>query len=368
MADEDKTEEPTAKKKTESYSSGQFAKAPEINTAMVLFATVIILAVLTPGKSREIMLFTESILGHLHEIEVTPEGVVGTLLSMGKFVVSFVLPLVIVSFLMSFIAEGLQTRFRLTLKAFGFKAKRINPINGFKRIFGKDALAAFLVDFMKFTAVAAVIYLSARDIVEHPIFHTMVPPEQVGMFILHLFLLILFRLFLMITFIAVINYMYQRYSNHQKMKMTKQEVKEEQKSQEVDPHVKNAQKSMAMRLMRKQMLDEVPTADVVVTNPTHFAVALKYERGKDAAPVVLAKGSGAFAKRIKEIAKEHDVPMTENKPVARMLFKIAQVGELIPVELYQVVAEILAVVYRSHSYYFHRLKARRMAASNASSG
>ena len=256
MADEDKTEEPTAKKRTESYSSGQFAKAPEINTAMVLFATVIILAVLTPGKSKEIMLFTESILGHLHEIEVTPEGV-GDPLVHGQICCQLCFALVIVSFLMSFIAEGLQTRFHLTLKAFGFKANRINPINGFKRIFGKDALVAFLVDFMKFTAVAAVIYLSARDIVEHPIFHTMVPPEQVGMFILHLFLLILFRLFLMITFIAVINYMYQRYSNHQKMKMTKQEVKEEQKSQEVDPHVKNAQKSMAMRLMRKQMLDEV---------------------------------------------------------------------------------------------------------------
>jgi flagellar biosynthetic protein FlhB len=216
--------------------------------------------------------------------------------------------------------------------------------------------------------VAAIIYLSVKDITSHPVFYTMVPPEQVGMFILHLFLLILFRLFLMISFIAVINYMYQRYSNHQKMKMTKQEVKEEHKSQEVDPHVKNAQRSMAMRLMRKQMLDEVPTADVVVTNPTHFAVALKYERGKDAAPVVIAKGSGAFAKRIKEIAKEHDVPTTENKPVARMLFKIGEVGELIPVELYQVVAEILSHVYRAHSYYFHRLKARRLSAGTASAG
>lgn len=368
MADEDKTEEPTSKKRAESYSSGQFAKAPEINTALVLFATVIILAVLTPKKTTEIMLFTESILGHLHEIEINREGVVVTLLGLGRFVVTFVLPLVVVSFLMALLAEGLQTRFRLTLKAVGVKWNRVNPINGFKRVFGKDALVAFVVDFMKFGAVAAIIYLSVKDITSHPVFYTMVPPEQVGMFILHLFLLILFRLFLMISFIAVINYMYQRYSNHQKMKMTKQEVKEEHKSQEVDPHVKNAQRSMAMRLMRKQMLDEVPTADVVVTNPTHFAVALKYERGKDAAPVVIAKGSGAFAKRIKEIAKEHDVPTTENKPVARMLFKIGEVGELIPVELYQVVAEILAHVYRAHSYYFHRLKARRLSAGTASAG
>jgi flagellar biosynthesis protein FlhB len=367
MADEDKTEEPTGKKRQDSYSEGQFAKAPEINTAMVLFATVIILAVLTPRKAAEISVFTRNILGHLHEIEVNPEGIVRTLLTFGQFVVSFVLPLVIVSFIMALLAEGLQTRFRLTLKAFGVKFNRLNPINGIKRIFGKDALVAFFVDLLKFSAVAAVIYLSVRDIVSHPIFTTMIPPQQVGMFIHHLFILILFRLFLMISFIAVINYMYQRHSNHQKMKMTKQEVKEEQKSQEVDSHVKSAQRSMAMRLMRNQMLDEVPTADVVVTNPTHFAVALKYERGKDSAPVVIAKGAGAFAMRIKALAEEHDVPMVENKPIARMLHKVGNVGELIPVELYQVIAEILAHVYRAHSYYFHRLKARRLSAASVSS-
>lgn len=366
MADEDKTEEPTSKKMSDSYSSGQFAKAPEINTALVLFCAVIIIAVLAPSKAREMGLFTTDVLGRLHEIEVNREGALRTVLSMGKFLVEFILPLAVVSFLASFIAEGLQTRFRITPKAFGFKANRINPIKGFQRIFGKDALAHFVVDLMKFGAVGVIIVISLFDIMKHPIFTTMIPPGQVGMFILHLFLLILFRLFLMIAFIAIINYMYQRHSNHQKMKMSKQEVKEEQKSQEVDPHVKNAQKSLAGRLLRKQMLDEVPTADVVVTNPTHFAVALKYERGKDAAPVVLAKGSGAFAMKIKSIAAEHEVPTVENKPVARLLFKIAQVGQVIPVELYQVVAEILAHVYKAHSYYFFRLRSRRLAAKTAS--
>ena len=368
MADEDKTEEPTAKKRQKSHSEGQFAKSPEINTAMVLLMMVILIALLTQRKAEEISVFTTHILGHLHEIEVTPDGIVGTLLSFGKFIVTFILPLVVASFFMGFLAEGLQTRFRLTPKAFGLKPNRINPVNGFKRIFGKDALATFVVDLMKFLAVGLVIILSLRDIISHPIFSTMVPPQQIGMFIQHLFLLILFRLFLLISFIAIINYLYQRHSNHQKIKMTKHELKEEQKSQEVDAHVKSAQRSMAMRLMRKQMLDEVPTADVVVTNPTHFAVALKYERGKDAAPVVIAKGSGAFAQKIKAIAKEHDVPRMENKPVARMLYTIGRVGELIPVELYQVIAEILAHVYKAHTYYFYRLKARRLAAFTASAG
>ena len=124
--------------------------------------------------------------------------------------------------------------------------------------------------------------------------------------------------------------------------------------------MKGAMRRMARRLMQKQMLSAVPTADVVVTNPTHFAVALKYERGKDKAPVVLAKGDNRFAQRIKAIAAEHGVPVVENKPVARVLFAMGKVGEVIPSELYQAVAEILAVVYRTHRYYFHELKARRL--------
>lgn len=118
--------------------------------------------------------------------------------------------------------------------------------------------------------------------------------------------------------------------------------------------------------MQKQMLEAVPTADVVVTNPTHYAVALKYERGKDNAPIILAKGENGFAKRIKALAKEHGVPTVENKPVARMLFAVGKVGESIPSELYQAVAEILAFVYRTHRLYFHELKMRRTAAGAGS--
>jgi len=142
--------------------------------------------------------------------------------------------------------------------------------------------------------------------------------------------------------------------------MTRQEVKEERKQAEGDAHTKAAMRRMARRLIQKQMLSAVKTADVVLTNPTHYAVALKYERGTDQAPVVLAKGENRFAQRIKALAAEHGVPVVENKPVARLLFAMGKVGEAIPSELYQAVAEILAVVYRTHRYYFHRLKTRRL--------
>jgi flagellar biosynthetic protein FlhB len=143
--------------------------------------------------------------------------------------------------------------------------------------------------------------------------------------------------------------------------MTKQEIKEENKAQEGDPRYRQIRRQMARRLLQKQMLSAVPTADVVITNPTHFAIALKYQRGQDKAPVVLAKGERLFAQRIKALAAEHGVPMVENKPVARMLYKYGKVGKPIPAELYRAVAEILAFVYKTHRYYFHQLRARRAA-------
>jgi flagellar biosynthetic protein FlhB len=168
------------------------------------------------------------------------------------------------------------------------------------------------------------------------------------------------RLLLSLGVIAALSYAWEKYKTGQDLMMTRQEVKDEHKNSEGDGHVKSAMRRMARRLMQKQMLDSVATADVVVTNPTHFAVVLKYERGKDHAPVVLAKGENRFAQRLKALAAEHGVPTVENKPVARMLYAMGEVGEGIPPELYQAVAEILAVVYRTHRYYFHQLKTRRL--------
>ena len=147
--------------------------------------------------------------------------------------------------------------------------------------------------------------------------------------------------------------------------MTKEEVKEEKRSREVSPEVKTTQRKKALEFSTRQSLENVPTADVVVTNPTHFAVALKYERGADLAPIVVAKGENLLARRIKLIAAEFEVPTVENKPLARALYALGKVGEPIPQEFYRIVAEVLAHVYKMHSYYFHRLKARRLVAKSA---
>jgi flagellar biosynthetic protein FlhB len=183
-----------------------------------------------------------------------------------------------------------------------------------------------------------------------------------GEFLNRATLLFLTRLIFALGIVAAISYAYEKFKTHRDLMMSREEVKEEAKQAEGDTRVKGAMRRMARQLLQKQMLSAVKTADVVVTNPTHFAVALKYERGKDKAPIVLAKGENRFAQRIKALAAENGVPMVENKPVARLLFAMGKVGEAIPSELYQAVAEILAVVYRTHRYYFHRLKARRLEA------
>jgi flagellar biosynthetic protein FlhB len=163
--------------------------------------------------------------------------------------------------------------------------------------------------------------------------------------------------------IAAVSYAYELFQTRQENMMSRHELKEERRSTEGDAFLKAAQRRLARRLMRRQMLSAVRTADVVVTNPTHYAVALKYERSVDTAPVVLAKGENRFAQRIKAIAAEYEVPTVENPPVARVLYALGCVGETIPSQLYQAVAEILAVVYRTHRYYFYRLKSRRTQAA-----
>jgi|TARA_E500000178_G_scaffold354319_1_gene422859 flagellar biosynthetic protein FlhB len=363
MADVDKsskTEPPTEKKLSESRSKGQFAKAPEIGMTFTLLAGLLIILFLAPSKANDMLVFTRSILENMESITTTQEGVAHTLSSSYLSMALIVLPLLAACFLASLIAEGLQTGFRFTPKAIEPTFNKMNPISGIKRIMGLKALKTFLIDFLKFSAIASVVWLTLIIFLDDPIFYAPVPIQHLPQFIYKLFLVMLSILLLLLTIIAIISFFMKKKEHDDEMKMTKEEVKEERKSKEVSSEVKTAQRKKAMELLGGQGVADVSTADVVVTNPTHYAVALRYEKGTDNAPVVVAKGENLLARRIKLVAKEHEVPMIENKPVARTLYALGRVGEPIPLQLYQIVAEILAHVYKTHAYYFHRLKARRI--------
>ncbi len=265
--------------------------------------------------------------------------------------------------LAAILSGGLQSGFHFTPEVLGFRLENLNPAKGFQKHFSKSVLVHAGVDLLKLVCIGLVLWAAAQSLFRDPIFTAPVEVVYIGQFLNRATLSFLSRLILMLGLIAAISYVYEFFKTRKDLMMTREEVKEEHKQSEGDALVKSALRRMARRLMQKQMLAKVPTADVIITNPTHYAVALKYERGLDQAPVVLAKGENQFARRIKAIAAEHSVPMVENKPVARMLYALGRVDEAIPAELYQAVAEILAFVYRTHRYYFYRLKARRAEAA-----
>ena len=368
MADVDKsskTEPPTEKKLSEASSKGNFAKAPEIGMTATLLAGLLVLFFWAPSKAGELMLFTKSVFENLDTIQATQEGMASTFgdsyLAMGLIV----LPMLVGCFLASLLAEGVQTGFSFTPKAIEPKFSKMNPIKGVQRIWGLKGLKAFFVDFLKFLFIGTVVWLTILIFLKDPIFYAPIPIQHIPGFIYELLLVMFALLVLMLLVVAIINFIIKKKEHTDEMKMTKQEVKEERKSKEVSEEVKSAQRKKAMEMAMGQNLQDVSTADVVVTNPTHYAVALKYEKGMDNAPVVVAKGHDMLARRIKIIAKEFEVPMVEDKPVAQMLYALGVVGQPIPFQLYQVVAKILADVYKKHAYYFHRLKARRLLARSS---
>ena len=364
MADADKdskTEEATDKRVREEFEKGNFAQAQEVGVALTLLAGLLVVAVAGEQLAHGVMSVSATIFGNLATIEISRDTIGHVAESVILILGRLCAPFLIAGMLAAVVAGGIQSRFRLTPKAISLKWNKLNPINGAKQLVSKDTFVRFGIDLLKLAAMAFILYFAVKKIVADPIFYTVVDFTHIGVFITETFSFVFIRLTAAIGVVAVISLLWQKRRTAENMKMTKEEVKQERKDQDMSPEVRRARMAMAMRLMQKQMLDEVPTADVVVTNPTHYAVALKYERGVDEAPMVLAKGENAFAQRIKAVAAEHGVPVVENKMVARMLYKVSKVGAPIPVEMFQSVAEILAFVYRTHRYYFHKLKSRRAA-------
>ena len=359
MSEQVKTEQPTEKRLREATEEGNFARTPDLQVVFILIAAFFVLAFGSGDYCQRIASISVGIFAHLGKYSIKPEAIGEWGGVAASTVLGLVLPVAVTCALAAAIAGGLQSHFQLTPKTLDFKWSRLDPVAGLQRTFSMQGWMKLGADALKLAVVGFALWGAVKTVMSDPIFYTPVAASRLGAFISSAATALLGRFILALGAIASVNYLYTLRKTHDDLMMTREEVKEENRQSEGDPKLKGALRAMARRLLQKQMLGAVPTADVIVTNPTHFAVALKYERGKDKAPLVLAKGEGAFAQRIKALGAEHDVPMIENKPVARMLFKVGRVGKPVPVELYQAVADILAFVYKTHRYYFHRLKERR---------
>lgn len=349
-----KTEEPTERRLKKARESGNFAKAEEIQVTFGLAASFLAILFYADTVGLSLARLMRDLFGNIGQVDLSVARVAYAAREGGLQIILMLLPVFILVMLFAIFAGGLQSKFRLSPKALEWSAKKLNPLTNIKQKYGKQAYVKFGVDLLKLIAVAAVITFAVNRVTQHPIFYTTISVVQILGFLKESTLYILSLLVFGVGAIALINFLYQKQKVLGDQRMTKQETKDEMKQQDGDPQVKNARRQLARKLMERQMFAEVPNADVVITNPTHYAVALRYDRNKDAAPFVLAKGKNLIAQKIKAIAADHGVPMVENRPAAQALYKIGQTGQTIPPHLFQVVAEILAYVYRRHRSFFKR--------------
>jgi len=365
-ADEDKsskTEEATPKKRQEAFEQGNFAKAEEIQVVFSLIASFIVVLFVAVRASEQISMLMSYVYGNLAKYKLTHEVVSAYAVTGGSAMLALLGPALALAVVFSILAGGMQTRFQLTPKVLQFKGSKINPISGFKQKYGPQALMKFVIDLLKFCTIAFVIWVGVQRVVAHEIFHTRVEPIQIGRFIQSTTLYLLTQLIIAMAVIAAINFIYQRHKTNKGMMMSKNDLKDESKQAEGDPMVKNARRQMARQMIERQMFAAVPEADMVVTNPTHFAVALRYDRSQDQAPMVLAKGKNLIAQKIKKLARDHGVPVVENRPVARALYKFGKPGQTVPPQMYKVVAEVLAFVYRNNRNFFYQRQRRKKGKS-----
>ncbi len=347
----EKTEPATAKKRSDARKEGQVAKSKEIESAFSLMALFLILKFGIGFIGGRMLGMFRLVYDDIPEYIKNYDGYVNeasiwVVMSQVMLQMLIILaPVFIISVMVAFICDLVQVKWRPTTKPLKPKLSKINPLSGFKKIFSLNSIIELIKAILKIGIILVVtvsyfkknmgsIFLLYDISLNDGIAGTGNLVVNLGIRVAAAYLVIAFA-----------DYAYQKWKFGKDLRMTKQEVKDEYKQQEGDPHVKGKIRRKMMEVSQRRMMQNLPKADVVITNPTHYAVAIMYDAEKYNAPMVIAKGEDYLAKKIKEAAKEHNIEIVENKPLARMLYANVEVGELIPPELYQSVAEVLAFVY-----------------------
>ncbi len=347
----EKTEEPTSKKLSDARKEGQVAKSKEIGNAFVMLALFLMMKVYLGVIGNRFIGCFHSVYGNFADAIKMYDGEIpfasiqvlvrGMMLQIGIIV----LPVFAAGVFIVFVCDVVQVKWKPTTKPLKPKFSKLNPVSGFKKFLSLNSLVELVKSVLKLAVVGYVVYKYIVDEISQIFILYNISLNQaiglIGKIVTDLGI----RSALVYMLIAFLDYVYQKRKFKKDMKMTKQEVKDEYKNQEGDPQIKGKQKQKMREASMRRMMQQLPEADVVITNPTHYAVAIKYDAEKYDAPYVIAKGEDYLAQRIKDVAKENDIEIVENKPLARMLYANVEVGGLIPPELYQSVAEVLAFVY-----------------------
>lgn len=346
---QEKTEKPTNKRREEARKKGNVAKSPEVSSAFVLMAALGVFWLASGWMGGHIIAITREIFSSAGTYRLTDGASRIFLWTVFLRIGLTLLPLVLAVMVAGAAGNIIQIGFLLTGEPMAFNLSKLDPISGMKKLFSLRSFAEVLKSLLKMSFIGVVSYLVIRGELDRIPLLVHSGVAEILRFTSVVSLKIIFFSGLALIVLAAIDYPFQRWQHEEGIKMTKQEVKDENKQQEGDPLIKSRIRSTRMEMARRRMMAAVPKADVIITNPTELAIAIQYESGRMVAPQVTAKGAGYVAARIREIAKAHQVPMVEHKPLARTLYKSVDVGEVIPQELYQAVAEILAYVYRLRS-------------------
>ncbi len=341
----EKTEEATPKKKADARKKGQVAKSTELNSAFVILAAFFALKILGVYIYEQLANFMRLTYAQFLMDDFNINIIRELFVSFGIVFFKITLPVMLAVLITALAINFFQVGFHITFEPIMPKLDKLNPLSGFKRIFSKRALVELVKSLFKVAVIGYFIYRFLATEMDRI-------PQLVGAELSYaitlaatLILDLVFQISGIMFILAALDFFYQRWEHGQSLKMSKQEVKDEFKQTEGNPQIKGKIKERQRAMALRRMMQEVPRADVVVTNPTHFAVALQYDNTMPA-PRIVAKGQDLIAKRIKDIAREHRVTIVENKPLARALYWGGEVGDIVPPELYKSVAEVLAYVYR----------------------
>ncbi len=347
----EKTEPATAKKLQDARENGQVAKSQELNHAIGLISLFLMLKMFISFVGEHLLNGFPMIYNKIPDI--INESIGGLSVFVIQRVINNVMitilqilsPFFVIGFSLSVLINILQVKWKITTKPMKPKISKLNPLNGFKRIFSKDSLFELLKSIVKIILIIYVAYTSIKDHQNELFLLYDIPLFQVILLIGTIVIDTGLKISFVYLIVGIADLIYQRHKFKEDMKMTKQEVKDEYKNIEGNPEIKGRQRSKMREASQRRMMQSLPSADVVITNPTHYAVAIKYDSQKNSAPIVVAKGEDFLAQKIRETAKEHHIEIVENKPLARMLYANVDVGQEVPPELYQAVAEVLAFVY-----------------------
>lgn len=351
MSASDKTEQPTPKKKQDERKKGNVAKSKEVSNAFTLIAAVFTMLIFANSSIRYFKLFIASFL----KVDFTTElssNFAGELLKTGIYAfIRLFFPVAIVVMVFGVISHVMQTGLLFSKEALKPKFSKINPIEGFKNMFSQRSF----VNLIKNTVLLIALGYIGFSFVKSNFIDILKIGNVHFPYLIFAAINLIRKLFVIAILIAVViavfDFAYQIYSHMKKMKMTKQEIKEEYKQMEGDPLIKSQIRQKQRQMSGQRMIQNAKEATVIITNPTHISIAIRYKSGVDAAPIVVAKGADLLAKKIREIAKENDIPIIENKPLARLIYKEVDVDKEVPSDMYEAVAQVLVAVYKIKNRY-----------------